>query len=55
MALALTVEVDEILSRYSLPTRMKAELRPLVKGNLSKVLSATRVSLKKTATRKSES
>lgn len=33
---------------------MKAELRPLVKGNLSKVLSATRVSLKKTALKTQE-
>jgi integrase len=49
MALALTVEVDGVLSGYSLPTRMKAELKPLVKGNLSKVLSSTRVSLKKAA------
>jgi integrase len=54
MALVLTVEVDEVLSGYSLPTRMKAELKPLVKGNLSRVLSSTRVSLKKTALKTQE-
>jgi integrase len=46
MALVLVVEVDGILPRYKLPTRMKAELRTLIRGNLNKVLSSTRVSLK---------
>jgi integrase len=54
MALTLTVNVDEILSRYSLPTRMKAELKQLVKDNLSKALSSTRVSLKKTSLKTQE-
>jgi len=54
MALVLEVGVEAVLSKYSLPTRMKAELVPLVKGGLSKVLSATRVSLKRAAIKTQE-
>jgi hypothetical protein len=54
MALQLEIGVDEILSRYRFPDRMRRELAMLVKGNLGKVLSSTRVSLKKAALKTQE-
>lgn len=54
MALMLEIGVDEILSRYKLPDRMKRELSILVRGNLSKVLSQTRVSLKRSSIKTQE-
>ncbi len=54
MALHLEIGIDEILGRYRFPDRMRRELAMLVKGNLGKVLSATRVSLKRAALKTQE-
>jgi len=54
MALPLELGVDQILSRYRFPDRMRRELAMLVRGNLGKVLSSTRVSLKRAALKTQE-
>jgi integrase len=54
MALALEIGVEQILSRYRFPDRLRRELATLVRGNLSKVLSTTRVSLKRTSLKTQE-
>lgn len=53
-SLIIELGVDELLSRYSFHPRMKAELSNILKGNLSKVLSQTRVSLKRSALKTQE-
>jgi integrase len=54
MAIVLELNVEAVLAKYSLPTRMKRELLPLLKGNLSKVLSSTRVSMKRSSLKTQE-